>query len=104
VIAGDSAGEHLAPFARLTANDPTNQPGFEHADTTVTAVVGLGGYYGPPRRRPSRDLRSLRAKFSAGDVGIVTRQRRRLPCGERFDGGGDGRAAEGLEVVEGVLG
>ena len=47
VIAGDSAGAHLAAFAGLTANDPTYQPGFERADTTVTAVVGLGGYYGP---------------------------------------------------------
>ena len=47
VIAGDSAGAHLAAFAGLTANDPTYQPGFEQADTTVTAVVGLGGYYGP---------------------------------------------------------
>ena len=47
MIAGDSAGAHLAAFAGLTANDPTYQPGFEQADTTVTAVVGLGGYYGP---------------------------------------------------------
>ena len=47
VIASDSAGAHLAAFAGLTANDPTYQPGFEQADTTVTAVVGLGGYYGP---------------------------------------------------------
>ena len=46
VIAGDSAGAHLAAFAGLTANDPTYQPGFEQVDTTVTAVVGLGGYYG----------------------------------------------------------
>ncbi len=47
VIAGDSAGAHLAAFAGLTANEPTYQPGFGQADTTVTAVVGLGGYYGP---------------------------------------------------------
>ena len=47
VIAGDSAGAHLAAFAGLTVNDPTYQPRFEQADTTVTAVVGLGGYYGP---------------------------------------------------------
>ncbi len=47
VVAGDSAGAHLAAFAGLTANDPTYQPGFTQADTTVAAVVGLGGYYGP---------------------------------------------------------
>jgi hypothetical protein len=47
---------------------------------------------------------SLGTEFSASDVGVVTRQRGRPPCGERFDGGGDGHAVEGLELVEGVLG
>ena len=32
----------------LTANDPRFQPGFEEADTSVTAAIGLYGYYGPP--------------------------------------------------------
>jgi acetyl esterase/lipase len=30
----------------LTAGDPTFQPGFEEADTSVSAAVGLYGYYG----------------------------------------------------------
>lgn len=47
VISGASAGAHLAAFAGVTENDPVYQPGFEHVDTTVRAVVGLGGYYGP---------------------------------------------------------
>jgi acetyl esterase/lipase len=46
VLSGSSAGAHLAAMATLTANDPAFQPGFEHADTSITAGVGLGGYYG----------------------------------------------------------
>lgn len=46
-VAGSSAGAHLAATAALTPNDPTFQPGFEYADTAVTAAIGLYGYYGP---------------------------------------------------------
>jgi len=46
VAAGGSAGAHLAAMCGLTPNDPTFQPGFERADTTVTAAIGLYGYYG----------------------------------------------------------
>ena len=49
-VAGSSAGAHLAAIAALTANDPTFQPGFEDADTTVAAAIGLYGYYGPVDR------------------------------------------------------
>ena len=45
-VAGSSAGGHLASMAALTANDRSLQPGFEHADTSVTAAVSLYGYYG----------------------------------------------------------
>jgi acetyl esterase/lipase len=48
-VAGSSAGGHLASMAALTANDPALQPGFEDADTSVTAVVSLYGYYGSVR-------------------------------------------------------
>ncbi len=44
-VAGSSAGGHLAALAALT-NDPTFQPGFEEADTSVAAAVCLYGYYG----------------------------------------------------------
>ena len=47
VVAGDSAGAHLAVTASLTAGDSRFQPGFEEADTSVAAAVGLYGYYGP---------------------------------------------------------
>jgi acetyl esterase/lipase len=44
--AGSSAGGHLATLAALTPNDPVFQPGFEGADTSVTAAISLYGYYG----------------------------------------------------------
>jgi acetyl esterase/lipase len=46
IIAGSSAGAHLASTAALTANEPIFQPGFEDQDTSVDAVVALYGYYG----------------------------------------------------------
>ncbi|MGH3011004.1 MAG: alpha/beta hydrolase [Gaiellaceae bacterium] len=49
-VAGSSAGAHLAATAALTPNDPAFQPGFEQADTSVTAAIGLYGYYGPVDR------------------------------------------------------
>ncbi len=44
-ITGGSAGGHLASLAALTPNDPTFQPGFENADTTVQAAVPYYGVY-----------------------------------------------------------
>jgi acetyl esterase/lipase len=46
VLAGSSFGARLATLAGFTVNDPAFQPGFEEADTSVAAVVGLYGYYG----------------------------------------------------------
>lgn len=46
VICGSSAGAHLALMAALTMDDPRLQPGFEAADTTFDAGIGLYGYYG----------------------------------------------------------
>ena len=45
-LSGSSAGAHLTAMAALTADDPAFQPGFEGADTSITAAVGLYGYYG----------------------------------------------------------
>jgi acetyl esterase/lipase len=45
-VAGSSAGGHLAALAALTPNDTAFQPGFEGADTSVTAAICLYGYYG----------------------------------------------------------
>jgi acetyl esterase/lipase len=46
VVSGSSAGGHLAALAALTPGEPVYQPGFEDADTTVSAAVCLYGYYG----------------------------------------------------------
>lgn len=45
VIAGGSAGGHLAALAALTANRPEYQPGFEDVDTSVSACVPMYGIY-----------------------------------------------------------
>lgn len=45
VLAGGSAGGHLAALAALTAGDPEYQPGFEDADTTVQGCVAFYGVY-----------------------------------------------------------
>jgi acetyl esterase/lipase len=45
-VSGSSAGAHMAALAALTPNDPALQPGFEDADTSVTAAIGLNGWYG----------------------------------------------------------
>jgi acetyl esterase/lipase len=46
VVAGSSAGAHLAALAALTPNEAALQPGFEDVDTTVAAAVCLYGYFG----------------------------------------------------------
>jgi acetyl esterase/lipase len=44
-ICGASAGAHLASLAALTPHIADLQPGFEHANTSVAACVGLYGVY-----------------------------------------------------------
>ena len=44
-VTGGSAGGHLAAMTALTANEPQYQPGFEAADTSVTACVPFYGVY-----------------------------------------------------------
>ncbi|KKB97623.1 alpha/beta hydrolase, partial [Mycobacterium nebraskense] len=44
-VTGGSAGGHLCALAALTPNDPTFQPGFEDADTSVAAAVPIYGRY-----------------------------------------------------------
>ena len=63
-VAGSSAGGNLASMAALTPNDPAFQPGFERANTSVTAAISLYGYYGrhgssaPPSSSPLEHLRT----------------------------------------------
>ncbi|OIJ84536.1 alpha/beta hydrolase [Streptomyces colonosanans] len=56
-VAGSSAGSNMAALCALTPNNPMFQPGFESADTSVTAAICLYGYYGhyfgdPPDEPP----------------------------------------------------
>jgi acetyl esterase/lipase len=44
-VAGGSSGAQLAALAALTANDAELQPGFETANTTVSAAITLYGDY-----------------------------------------------------------
>jgi acetyl esterase/lipase len=44
-VTGGSAGGHLASLLALTPNEPSFQPGFEQADTSVAACVPLYGAY-----------------------------------------------------------
>ncbi len=44
MVTGGSAGGHLSALAALTPNDPEYQPGFESADTSVSACLP---FYGP---------------------------------------------------------
>ena len=44
-LTGGSAGGHLTSLAALLANRPDLQPGFERADTSVSAAVPLYGRY-----------------------------------------------------------
>jgi acetyl esterase/lipase len=46
VMAGSSAGAHLTALCALTQGRPDLQPGFEAADTQVSAAVCLYGWYG----------------------------------------------------------
>jgi acetyl esterase/lipase len=45
VVTGGSAGGHLSSLVALTANRPEFQPGFEDADTSVSACVPFYGIY-----------------------------------------------------------
>jgi acetyl esterase/lipase len=44
-LTGGSAGAHLCTLAALTPDHPEFQPGFEHSDTRVQAVVAMYGIY-----------------------------------------------------------
>jgi acetyl esterase/lipase len=57
VVAGGSAGAHLAAMCALTPSDPRFQPGFEEAHTDVTAAVGCTAT--TARHRPAPSCRPL---------------------------------------------
>lgn len=54
VIAGGSAGGHLAALAALTAREARFQPGFENADTSVAGCIPMYGIYDFLNRNQTR--------------------------------------------------
>lgn len=68
VITGGSAGGHLASLAALTPGDPTYQPGFEDADTSVQAAVPHYGVYDFAGSTGMRRAELMRDRFLAPKV------------------------------------
>ena len=74
-VAGqNSAGGYLAAFAALTPNEPEYQPGFADADTSVSAAIGLYGYYG--QTDADRPESSPRAHMEPARAAVPARARR----------------------------
>jgi acetyl esterase/lipase len=68
VITGGSAGGHLAALAALTPSVREYQPGFEDADTTVSACVPFYGVYDMGGVTGDRAAVAMRDKFLAPRV------------------------------------
>lgn len=58
-VTGGSAGGHLAALLALTADDPSYQPGFENADTSVQACAPFYGVYDFTNRDGMRENLAL---------------------------------------------
>ena len=68
-MTGGSAGGHLTALAALTPCDPALQPGFEDADTTITAAMPLYGDYDWLDTNGERAARHLdRSKYFAKKI------------------------------------
>jgi acetyl esterase/lipase len=73
-VTGGSAGGHLTALTALSQNDPAFQPGFESADTSVSAAVPFYGVYDFLDRAKIRGRQSME--------GILTRYVFPCPPGE----------------------
>lgn len=62
-VTGGSAGGHLTTLMGLTANDARFQPGFEHVDTTVRAIVPFYAVFDWTNRFGTRGRRDPMRKF-----------------------------------------
>jgi acetyl esterase/lipase len=65
VITGGSAGGHLSSLAALTPGLPDYQPGFEDADTSVSACVPFYGIYDLAGMTEHRSAVDMRDRFLA---------------------------------------
>ncbi|MFN3338342.1 MAG: alpha/beta hydrolase [Dietzia sp.] len=88
VVAGSSAGAHIAMMTALTAGDPRFQPGFEDLDTTLAGAIGLYGYYGrlgvgtkevsDPVRHPAQGAPPIAVIHGTADMYTPVKGSRRL--------------------------
>ncbi len=62
-ITGGSAGGHLSALAALTPNLPEYQPGFEDADTSISACVPFYGLYDLAGITETREAVDMRDRF-----------------------------------------
>ncbi|MCB8955874.1 MAG: alpha/beta hydrolase [Nocardioides sp.] len=67
-ITGGSAGGHLTALAAVTADDPSYQPGFEDADTSVAVAVPHYGVYDFSGCTGLRSAELMRDQFLAPRV------------------------------------
>lgn len=67
-VTGGSAGGHLAALAALTPNDPSYQPGFEDADTTLQAAAPHYGVYDLAGATGGAAALAMRDRFLAPKV------------------------------------
>ncbi|MCC5033882.1 alpha/beta hydrolase [Streptomyces sp. WAC 00631] len=104
VVAGSSAGGHMAALAALTPNDPVFQPGFEEADTAVTAAVCLNGYFGPYYGHGAASSPAAHVRADAPPFLIVHGDRDTVvPATEARRFAGTLRAASAASVVHAEL-
>ena len=67
-LTGGSSGGHVATMTALTANEPSLQPGFESADTTVQACVP---HYAPMDIAGETDIKNVRLRVESRIMPMV---------------------------------
>ncbi|RVW09620.1 alpha/beta hydrolase [Prescottella agglutinans] len=75
-VTGGSAGGHLAAMLALTAGDPTLQPGFEDADTSVQACAP---HYGVYDFAGETGIKATRQRVESGLMPMVLGKNARFP-------------------------
>ncbi|WP_433612515.1 alpha/beta hydrolase fold domain-containing protein [Prescottella agglutinans] len=75
-VTGGSAGGHLAAMLALTADDPSLQPGFEDADTSVQACAP---HYGVYDFAGETGIKATRQRVESGLMPMVLGKQARFP-------------------------
>jgi acetyl esterase/lipase len=72
-VSGGSAGGHLSALVALTSGDPTFQPGFEDADTSIDVCVPVYGVYDMTCQSAPDSLRHV-AVYNKGLLRLLERR------------------------------